>query len=77
METRVSAIERDGERMALVMADGTRESYDCVVSTLPLVGFQSMTKGLGLPPAVADLKLDYQGVVCGVFLMEKPLSRYY
>jgi protoporphyrinogen oxidase len=77
LETKLSAIERDGERMALVLADGTRESYDCVVSTLPLTHFQTMTRTVGIPPAVADLELDYQGVVCAVFLMEKPLSRYY
>ena len=77
MSTRVSAIERDGDRMAIVFGDGHRESFDCVVSTLPLVAFQSMTRNLGLPASIADLKLDYQGVVCGVFLMEKPLSRYY
>ena len=75
--TAVEAIERDGERMALRLGDGTRESYDLVVATSPLVRFQQMTKGLGLDPRVADLKLDYQGVVSGVFLLEKPLSRYY
>jgi protoporphyrinogen oxidase len=63
--------------MAIAFGDGQRESFDCVVSTLPLVAFQAMTRGLDLPSSVADLKLDYQGVVCGVFLMEKPLSRYY
>ena len=77
MRTRVSAIERDGERMALALEDGTRASFDTVVSSSPLTQFQQMTRGLGLPPAVADLKLDYQGVVCGVFLLEQPLSRYY
>jgi protoporphyrinogen oxidase len=77
MQTRVTAIERDGERMAIAFGDGHRESFDCVVSTLPLVAFQAMTRGLDLPSSVADLALDYQGVVCGVFLMEKPLSRYY
>jgi hypothetical protein len=33
-----------------------------------------MTKSLGLDPALANLKLDYQGVVCAVFLLRKPLS---
>lgn len=77
LNTLVEAIERDGERMALRYADGSRESFDLVVATSPLIRFQQMTKGLALDPRIADLKLDYQGVVSGVFLMEKPLSRYY
>jgi protoporphyrinogen oxidase len=36
-----------------------------------------MTRGLGLDPAIASLQLDYQGVVCAVFLLRKPLSSYY
>ena len=75
--TRIAAIERDGERMALVLQNGGRETFDTVVSTSPLVQFQQMTRSLGLDPRLANLKLDYQGVVCGVFLLEKPLSRYY
>jgi protoporphyrinogen oxidase len=77
LRTGVAQIERDGERMALRLADGTRESWDVVVATSPLVRFQDMTRGLGLEPAIADLALDYQGVVSGVFLMRQPLSRYY
>jgi protoporphyrinogen oxidase len=77
MRTAVTAIERDGDRMALRFADGSRESWDTVVATSPLIRFQQMTRGLGLDPAIADLALDYQGVVSGVFLMKKPLTRYY
>jgi protoporphyrinogen oxidase len=76
-KTRVEGIERDGERMALRLAGGGRESFDAVIATTPLIHFQQMTKGLGLDPKLADLKLDYQGVVSGVFLLQKPLSRYY
>ncbi|TMQ70815.1 MAG: hypothetical protein E6K80_07345 [Candidatus Eisenbacteria bacterium] len=36
-----------------------------------------MTRGLGLDPAIASLELDYQGVVCAVFLLKKPLSSHY
>ena len=77
MKTAVSTIERDGEGMALRLGDGTRERYDLVVATSPLIRFQQMTKSLGLAPRIADLALDYQGVVSGVFLLEKPLSHYY
>jgi len=74
---RVHAIAKDGERMTLIRDDGTRESFDLVVATSPLVQFQRMTADLGLPVKLAGLKLDYQGVVSGVFLTREPLTRYY
>lgn len=74
---RVRAIARDGERMALVKDDGTRETFDLVIATSPLVQFQRMTADLGLPAKLAGLKLDYQGVVSGVFLTREPLTHYY
>jgi protoporphyrinogen oxidase len=74
---RVETIESEGERMALRLADASREAFDFVVSTSPLVHFKKMTATLPLPPRLRDLDLDYQGVVSGVFLLRKPLSRYY
>lgn len=74
--TRVSAVEREGDAMALALP-GARERFDLVVSTLPLVTFQRMTAGLGLGPAIEGLRLDYQGVVSGVFLTRARLSEYY
>jgi protoporphyrinogen oxidase len=75
--TRVRGIERDGEAMSLVFEDGRRETYDFVVCTSPLVQFQRMTRTLGLDPSIAELKLDYQGVVSGVFLTREPLTEFY
>ncbi len=77
LNTRVEEIERHGERMVLRLADGRRENFDYVVSTSPLIQFQRMTRTLDLDPAIRELPLDYQGVVSGVFLTEKPLSPYY
>ncbi len=77
LQTRIRAIEREGERMAVVLEDGRRERFDLVVSTSPLPVFQRMTRGLSLDRALADLKLDYQGVVSGVFLLDRPLTSYY
>jgi protoporphyrinogen oxidase len=76
-KTRIGAIEREGERMVVVLEDGRRESFDLVVATSPMPQFQRMTKSLGLDPAIAGLKLDYQGVVSGVFLTREPLTHYY
>jgi protoporphyrinogen oxidase len=75
--TRVEAIEREGDRLALRLAGGDRRVFDVVVSTTPLVHFQAMTRGLELDASLASLKLDYQGVICGVFLLERALSPYY
>jgi protoporphyrinogen oxidase len=77
LKTRIASIERDGDLMMVVHEDGRRESFDYVVSTSPLVQFQRMTRSLPIPSSLADLSIDYQGVVSGVFLTEKPLTEYY
>lgn len=75
---RAAAIEREaGGRMAVVLESGDRAAYDLVVATSPLPLFQRMTRSLGLDPRLADLKLDYQGVVSGVFLTREALTPYY
>ena len=77
LRTQVRSIERLGDLMALRTEDGKRESYDFVVATSPLVPFQKMTSSVGLDAAISRMKLDYQGVVSGVFLLDRPLTRYY
>ncbi|MBI1797437.1 MAG: FAD-dependent oxidoreductase [Candidatus Eisenbacteria bacterium] len=74
---RVEAIAREGEAMALRLAGGATESFDLVVATSPLGAFQQMTRGLDLDARWSGLALDYQGVVCGVFVLERPLSPWY
>ena len=73
----VRAIERDGEAMVLRYEDGSSERFDLVVATSPLPRFQAMTRSLRLDPGIADLELDYQGVVSSVFLLERPLTPNY
>jgi protoporphyrinogen oxidase len=77
LNTRVHAIEEDGDGLALTLEPGGRRTFDLVVSTSPLIHFKKMTASLPIPQRVRDLELDYQGVVSGVFLLEKPLSPYY
>jgi protoporphyrinogen oxidase len=74
---RVEAIERVGDDMALRYGDGTQDAFDTVVATSPLIAFRKMTQSLDIPAPLRDLDLDYQGVISGVFLLEKPLSSYY
>jgi len=69
-------VESEG-RMALRLPDGGLEVFDFVVSTVPLKVFQQLASGLRLPGRLAELKLDYQGVVSGVFMTRQPLSHYY
>jgi protoporphyrinogen oxidase len=77
LDTRVETIGRDGELMNVRPAGAAAEEFDLVVATSPLVQFQSLTRGLGLDPRWSRLALDYQGVVCGVFVLERPLSPWY
>jgi protoporphyrinogen oxidase len=76
MNTRVDAIERDGEAMVVRSGD-QRDVFDTVVATSPLSQFQAMSAPLGLPSEIRDLRLDYQGVVSAVFTMRQPLSTFY
>jgi len=77
LRTRIGAVEPEDERMAVSIDGGGREVFDYVVCTSPLTAFQRMTRTLPLPKGLADLKLDYQGVVSAVILTEKPLTHYY
>jgi protoporphyrinogen oxidase len=74
---RVETIAEDGAGMSVTVEGSGRESFDFVLCTSPLVQFQKMARGLPLPAAVADLKLDYQGVVSAIFLTEKAFTPYY
>jgi protoporphyrinogen oxidase len=77
LNTRIEAIGRDAADMVLRLENGAAERFDMVVATSPLVQFQRMTADLAFNPAVKNLRMDYQGVISGVFLLEKPLSRFY
>ncbi len=76
LNTRIDAIEREGERMVVRIGD-ERLSFDSVVATSPLIQFQKLTQSLELPDSIRSLELDYQGVVSAVFIMREPLTPYY
>jgi protoporphyrinogen oxidase len=77
LRAKVEGLAETSDGMTVALADGVRERFDLVVSTLPLVTFQRITRELALPPGLRDLTLDYQGVVSSVFLTEQPLTHYY
>lgn len=76
LNTRLEAIEQDGDRMVLRAGD-ERMTFDSVVGTSPLGQFQRMTESLDLPATLREIDLDYQGVVSAVFTMREPLTPYY
>ncbi len=71
--TRVTAVEQDPAGMR-VLTEHDSQGFDHVVVTLPLVQFQALTRGLELDPSVAGPRLDYQGVVSGVFLLDRAVD---
>lgn len=73
----IAALAREDDGMRVQLADGRSAKHDAVLSTLPLPAFLRVAAKCGLPPALAELGLDYQGVVSGVFLTERPLTPYY
>ena len=75
--TRIAAIEESASGMTVRTEDGRMFEADAVVSTSPLMQFQTMTSSLDIPDSYRSIALDYQGVVSGVFLMREPLTRYY
>jgi protoporphyrinogen oxidase len=77
LRARVAAIGDAGTRMTVTIEGSGVEAYDFVVVTSPLSLFQKLTRGLPIPSAIADLKLDYQGVISAVFLSEQPFTHYY
>ncbi|HTR96452.1 MAG TPA: FAD-dependent oxidoreductase [Candidatus Acidoferrales bacterium] len=77
LNARVAEIGSEPRGMSVALEAGGRESCDFVVCTLPLVQFQRLTRGLSLPAAVAELALDYQGVISALFFTSRPLSHYY
>ena len=77
LDTQVARIVDEGTGMTVVLKDGSSHRYDAVVVTSPLVQFQQLAADVSIPSKLRELTLDYQGVVSAVFLLRKPLSRYY
>jgi protoporphyrinogen oxidase len=80
-KTPVESLEWSGDGVAVHGRDGSLGRFDAVVAAAPLVEFQRWTAPLGLTNGTAGGRglpdLDYQGVVNGVFLLKKPLTKYY
>jgi protoporphyrinogen oxidase len=71
----VNAVElREGG--VIVESSGLKESFDAVVSTLPLPVLAKLARG-GMRAAIPLPELAYQGVVNAVVLSRQPLERFY
>ncbi len=75
METPISAIDSNGVKVA-VASSGRDETYDAVLSTLPLPQLAKIARGdLAGEIPLPDLK--YQGCVNAIVVSKKPLERFY
>ncbi len=77
LNTRVAGITQDAAGMHVQLEGGDGGTFDFVVCTSPLSHFQKLTRTLPVPSPVADLKLDYQGVISAIFFTDVPLTHYY
>lgn len=76
--TPVEELELDREGGARLRAGGVEERFDRALSTVPMVALNAMA-GPALSDSLGSIeaKLDYQGVVNVVVLLERPLTDHY
>lgn len=73
----IDRVTASGDGVRIRTVDGARERHDAVLSTLPLPVFQRILTDGSARRTIADLDLDYQGVISAVFLTDRPLTPYY
>jgi protoporphyrinogen oxidase len=73
----IESVESSGDGVRIRTVDGVTERHDTVLSTLPLPVLQKILNDGLARRSIADLELDYQGVISGVFLTDRPLTPYY
>jgi len=74
---RVERVAIEDDRAVGIVVNGQQIPFDGVVVTTPLPALAAIVPephraGLGLPPAP-----DYLGVICGLLLLDRPLTPYY
>jgi protoporphyrinogen oxidase len=74
--TPARSLEPDASGVTLRLADGRAVRHAAVVLTTPLPIVRRLAEPF-LPEAMTKQDLDSQGVITGVFLTRRPLSRFY
>ncbi len=73
----VAAVERDGAKHVVRMADGTRHTFDKVIVTTAAPVAAKLCASLSAPERDRLAAVDYHGIVCASVLLERPLADYY
>jgi protoporphyrinogen oxidase len=73
----VKGIEGRGATIVVEGSDGTRQSFDRVVVTVPAPLAPSLCTGLSPTEEKRLEDVAYQGIVCASLLLKEPLSPYY
>lgn len=73
----VSEINDDGRQVAVKLRDGSSETFDRAVATVPTGAFASLCPQLGAAERQRLNDVTYQGIVCASMLTKKPLGPYY
>lgn len=79
LEAPVEAIELAKNEAVELTVSGSAETYDRVISTLPLVTLSKIASGPSVKPWLEriDTDIDYQGVVNVMLLLRRSLSEHY
>jgi protoporphyrinogen oxidase len=75
--TAVDRIDTTGSRVQGVTVGGEFKPFDKVVATVPITQCLKLLDRNVLEGAVLDHPIAYQGVVCVLLALKRPLSRYY
>ena len=73
----VTRVEDQDEHVDVVSADGTRRQFDRVVLTMPSPRIVATCPQLTAAERARLNKVVYQGVICGMLLLRRPLAGYY
>jgi protoporphyrinogen oxidase len=76
LEAATKAVRRDGARVVVETEGGGCEPYDAAILTVPDTLASRIAPGLW-PEGAEDPRADYLGVVCAIFVLERPVSDCY
>jgi protoporphyrinogen oxidase len=77
LNTPLERVAPDGVGLRVTSGDGTSESFDRVVVTLPAPVAAAVCDGLSDDEYARLRGVRYQGIICASILLKKPLASYY
>lgn len=76
-DTPVARVKTTGQRVEGIVVGGRFEAFDKVVMTVPITQSLQLVDRDVFGESVRNQSISYQGVVCVLFALKQPLSRYY